>query len=509
MMTDNRRAGIWIRVSTDEQAQGESPENHLKRAQMYCELHHWQPVEVYDLSGVSGKTVIDHAEAQRMLADVARGHITGLIFSRLARLARNTRELLDIADRFKEHGAALISIAENLDTSTPAGQLMYTLFGALAEWERAEISARVAASVPIRAAQGKPTGGRGPWGYKWVDNGKGERLTVDESAADKIKTIFSVCIESAGNIKRTCSRLNAMGLRTRLGAEFSVMILKRIIDDPVYIGRRRANYTKSTVDVKHWVMKPEKDWIFHEVDPIIDRQDWESIRELRLMRRSQSGVARQAPPKTSKYMFGGILYCQCGTKMYSYYQKQDGSTIYRCRNCCRKTDEPVISAAMKEALAKIIINPKDLIPLEEHIGEHPDDLRERGKKLIEESERLKHRKTILFEMCSLDPLVKNNVMTELRELIERSDALQKEALRLGDLADRIMLFKKGYAPLIKKASKLSEIWEILEYNEKRQIVNELFERINCRDGEFHFVAYWLPSLCKGSHTVTDSSRRPA
>lgn len=507
-MTDNRRAGIWIRVSTDEQAQGESPENHLKRAQMYCELHHWQPVEVYDLSGVSGKTVIDHPEAQRMLADVARGHITGLIFSRLARLARNTRELLDIADRFKERGAALISIAENLDTSTPAGQLMYTLFGALAEWERAEISARVAASVPIRAAQGKPTGGRGPWGYKWVDNGKGKRLVIDESAADKIKTFFSVCIEEGGNIKKTCYRLNAMGLRTRLGANLSVMVLKRIIDDPVYIGRRRANYTKSTGDGKHWVLKPEKDWVYHEVDPIIGQQEWEKIRQLRLIRQSQSGVPMKPPPKTSKYLFGGILSCQCGTKMYISYQKTGCGVIYSCRKCRRRADEASISLAMKEALGKIIINSEDLVPLDEHIGERPDDLREKGNKLVEESVRLKRKKAILFEMCSLDPLVKANVMAELRELVERSDALQREGLRLGDLADRIMLYEKGYAPIIEKASKLSEIWEHLEHNEKRQIVNELFERIECRDSEFHFVAYWLPSLCKGSHTVKDSSRRP-
>ena len=119
MGPSNRRAGIWIRVSTDEQAQGDSPETHMRRAEMYCELHGWEPVAVYDLSGVSGKTVIDHPEAQKMLTDLDTGRITGLIFSRLARLARNTRELLDIAERFKASGAALISISE---TSIPAPQ---------------------------------------------------------------------------------------------------------------------------------------------------------------------------------------------------------------------------------------------------------------------------------------------------------------------------------------------------------------------------------------------------
>lgn len=54
------QVGIWIRVSTEEQAQGESPKNHETRARMYAELKNWNVVELYDLSGVSGKSVIDH-----------------------------------------------------------------------------------------------------------------------------------------------------------------------------------------------------------------------------------------------------------------------------------------------------------------------------------------------------------------------------------------------------------------------------------------------------------------
>jgi site-specific DNA recombinase len=55
---------------------------------MYAELKGWTVVELYDLSGVSGKSVSEHPEAQRMFADVASAKIGGLIFSKLARLAR-------------------------------------------------------------------------------------------------------------------------------------------------------------------------------------------------------------------------------------------------------------------------------------------------------------------------------------------------------------------------------------------------------------------------------------
>src|SRR5450631_1166450 len=115
----NKFVGIWIRVSTEDQAKGESPAHHLERAKAYAIARGWTIKEVYDLAGVSGKSVKDHPEAKRMLADVKRGHIAGLIFSKLARLARNTKELLEFADFFRQHNADMISLQEKIDTSTP------------------------------------------------------------------------------------------------------------------------------------------------------------------------------------------------------------------------------------------------------------------------------------------------------------------------------------------------------------------------------------------------------
>src|SRR5436309_5858558 len=61
-----KHVGIWIRVSTEDQAKGESPEHHEKRARYYAESKDWKVKEVYHLEAVSGKSVKDHPETQRI-----------------------------------------------------------------------------------------------------------------------------------------------------------------------------------------------------------------------------------------------------------------------------------------------------------------------------------------------------------------------------------------------------------------------------------------------------------
>src|SRR5262249_24511838 len=102
LVQDSKNVGIWIRVSTEEQANGEAPEHHLERAKAYALARGWKVLEVYDLAGQSGKAVMDHAEAKRMMADVKRGHIQALLFSKLARLSRNLREVQDFGDFFQK-----------------------------------------------------------------------------------------------------------------------------------------------------------------------------------------------------------------------------------------------------------------------------------------------------------------------------------------------------------------------------------------------------------------------
>jgi site-specific DNA recombinase len=346
-METQKNVGIWVRVSTEMQVREDSPEHHEKRARLYAEAKGWNVVTIYRLDALSGKSISDYPETKRMLNDIKNGTITGLIFSKLARLARNTKELLDISDLFQQSKADLISLAEAIDTSSPAGRLFFTIIAAMAQWEREEIASRVQASVPIRAKMGKPLGGQATFGYKW----EGSQLLIDEKEAPVRKLLYEIFLKTKRK-KATASELNKLGHRTRNGSLFSGTTIERLLKDPTAKGIRKANYTKSTGEGKKWVIKPESEWIEIPCDPIIDETLWNEcnlVLDQQVKKRTPSG------PRTV-HLLAGYVYCSCGTKMYVYTE----NPIYKCTACKRKISVSDIDEIFHEQLKSFLLTDSDL-----------------------------------------------------------------------------------------------------------------------------------------------------
>jgi len=496
------RVGIWIRVSTEEQAKGESPKHHEERARFYAKMKDWQVVEIYDLSGVSGKEVLSHSEAQRMLEDVRRGHIQALIFSRLSRLARNVKELLEIAEVFQKYGANLVSLDENIDTSTPAGRLLFVVIGALAQWEREEIAERVRATVPVRARLGKPTGGIGPFGYKW-ENGK---LVPNSDEANVVKRAFQLYLET-GKILTTCRMLAEEGLKARK-SYFRPVTLKRILTDPVYMGLKRANYTRSRGNGRSWELKPEDEWVYFEVPPLIEKELWEKVNAM--IRQNGEKFKHKRIPKEGKYLFSGLVICGlCGKKMYVYPYEGMKDPVYVCR-CRNKIRESVLIEKFLKGLENVVVNAESLKEFSEDERKKIEELEERKKNLESQLRRVQKGVERLFILWEDALIEKEDFQKRFKELKERENQLKESIMRVQGEIDFYRTKSLGVDFFVEKAIQVKEMWELLEEEEKREVAKILLDRIQVGESKV-MVFYDLPEevmqLENYSHIYRGSSHR--
>ncbi|EDT75437.1 recombinase family protein [Clostridium butyricum] len=135
----------YIRVSTVEQ-------NTARQEVLMQELD----VDKVYIEKVSGKNVNDRLKLQEMLEFIREGDI--VVVESISRLARNTKDLLEIVEKLKNKGVVFISKKENIDTDTPSGQFMLTIFGAVAQLERDYILQRQREGIAIAKQEGKYKG---------------------------------------------------------------------------------------------------------------------------------------------------------------------------------------------------------------------------------------------------------------------------------------------------------------------------------------------------------------
>lgn len=476
---DNKRIGIWIRVSTEFQVKDDSPEVHEKRARLYAEAKGWSVERVYRLDAMSGKSVIEYPETKQMLQDIADGRIEGLIFSKLARLARNTRELLEFAEYFRKYDADLISLSENIDTSTPAGRLFYTMIAAMAQWEREEIADRVAASVPVRAKMGKPLGGQASFGYKWQDN----QYIIDEQEAPVRKLIYELFLKTKRK-KTTAQQLNEKGYRTRNGSKFSDTTIDRLLRDPSAKGMRRTNYTRSLGDKKNWVLKDEKDWLLIPCPPIISVDLWEECNRI-LDAQARTQVGRQ-----TTHLLAGLLHCECGKKMYVYHKK---SPFYTCKDCKRKISVEDIDEIFQEQLKTFLFSDNDITQYLEDNNEVIQDKEQLLEKLLQEAKTVEKKMKQFVDMRLDESMSKENFMLHYKPLEIRQAQIQQELPELQAEIDILKIQFLSSDTVMQGAQDLYQQWGNLPHEDKRSIVELITEKITIGKEDIDISLSYLPS----------------
>ena len=473
-----KRVGIWIRVSTEDQARGESPQHHEQRAREYAKFNEWTVIEVYDLAGVSGKTVMENAETKRMLADIERGHITGLIFSKLARLARNTQELLQFSEIFRQHSVDMISLQEKIDTSSPAGRLFYTMIAAMAQWEREEIADRVKASIKIRAKLGKSLGGAAPFGYEWKDN----KLVVHPVESPVRKLMYELFSKNK-RMKGVAKLLNKSGYRTRNGSEFTDTTVLRLIQDTTAKGLYRSNHTSRDGKGK-LNAKPEAEWVFTPVTPIVSQELWKECNDALDKRRADRPQGRKPV-----HLFAGLLFCGCGQKMYVFSR----SPKYVCPECRNKVTIEDIEGIFHDELHEYFVSTEKIKSHLEKANQNLTDKKHRleaHNRLIEKV-HTEMRKT--YQLYQADQITPEGFGKIYKPIEDQDRELTAELPKLQAEVDAIEMRQTSAEEVLAEATFLHRKWPQFDPEKKRQIIESIVEKITLSPDTINITWWNLPS----------------
>jgi DNA invertase Pin-like site-specific DNA recombinase len=149
------RVAIYARVSTT--GIGQDPTMQTRELREYLERRGWTLAGEYVDIGISG-TKEKRPQLDRMMQDAHRRKFDSVIVWKFDRFARSVSHLLRALETFNALGIHFVSLSESLDTSTPAGKMVFTILGAVAELERSLIVERVKSGLRNARAKGKRLG---------------------------------------------------------------------------------------------------------------------------------------------------------------------------------------------------------------------------------------------------------------------------------------------------------------------------------------------------------------
>jgi len=149
------KVAIYARVSTANN--GQDPTMQTRELREYATRRGWMVAGKYVDVGISG-TKEKRPELDRLMADAHRRRFDCVVVWKFDRFARSVSHLLRALETFKAQGIEFVSFSEQMDTSTPAGKMVFTVLGAVAELERSLIVERVKAGLRNARAKGKRLG---------------------------------------------------------------------------------------------------------------------------------------------------------------------------------------------------------------------------------------------------------------------------------------------------------------------------------------------------------------
>lgn len=215
----------YIRVSTEKQAnEGVSLEAQEARINAWCVLNGYELAGVFIDKGISGKRMDNRPELLKAMASMKKG--MALVSYSLSRLARSTKDLIGISEAVAKKNGDLVSLSEQIDTTTAAGKMMFQMLAVLSEFERNLTAERTSTALQHKKATGQKYCNQVPYGFEAVD---GRLIEVSQEAAVVAEIQAS---RTAGNtLQAIANDLNTRGIPTKTGKQWAPatihLLLKR------------------------------------------------------------------------------------------------------------------------------------------------------------------------------------------------------------------------------------------------------------------------------------------
>jgi site-specific DNA recombinase len=323
-MVIKMRAGVYARVSSEDQAKNSSIKDQVDRGEGKAKERGWVLTDIYKDEGASGTTAA-RFQWQRLLADCQAGAIDVVIVTKWDRVARNARVGLDIVDQLEALGVSLVVIEADFDATTPTGKLLRHQMIGFAAFDRDSLVERMGRGQHAMAERGGwPGGTQAPYGFHAVGGGRNNRLEIHEGEATILRLMVDWVVDDQMTTGQVAQRLNAAGILTRKGRQWTHHNLRRHLTERKLVGEVRWGRTEKTHRSSRATGKYGPTVVV-PVDHILSQERFDALQTAMSVRARGENKPRQI------YPLSGRLICFCGEPFGGSFRADRELRQYRCR----------------------------------------------------------------------------------------------------------------------------------------------------------------------------------
>lgn len=413
----NGKTGIYIRVSTEEQAKdGFSIHAQKEKLTKYADLNDWDVYDFYIDDGISGKNISDRPEAKRLLKNIEEQKISNVLIYKLDRLTRSMKDLIYLIDFFESQNCSFNSQTEKIDTSNAVGRMFVKIIGIFAEFERENLAERVSFGYEQKTREGNYTNTNGVYGYDYIIGKK--KLEINDFEKDLVNKIFELYLEGMSYYK-IAEKLDNLGVPTKRGGHWASATIKSIINNPLYIGKVRYG-----VNNKHKSFEVSG----LDIPTIISKELWNKVHNIIKTRKKYS---QRRFPSDSSYFFHIIKCARCGENIVAKKQIQNNKVYitYKCNNASGQCNcEGFSHIKMEKAFIDYLSNINRIKPSKDIFNnkQKTNDQQKNDDYYKDKLQKLINKKEIIRKNFINDILSNEEYQNLIKEINKKEKNFQEE-----------------------------------------------------------------------------------